>query len=983
MFTPDEEAELEAQAIAQAEMEYEQQQANRIPNLLHKIGGAMTNPLGAIASVLPKTPRDISASMMNLIPGELGDEAVAYAMAPFDAWGSQNAEGGQDLSIQQALERGLSEARGVRESFAQENPVADIGQKALGAFTTPMPGLVKGAVGNIARQGAYGASLGALTGFGAGVGTEDRLDNLIPGAGAGGVLGAGGAIVGELAGILPEAGKKLQRAAYGITKRPLEKAQNMVGKGKPNPLIEDFESLQNEGVVSFGNINPEVAQRKIAERAYGQIDPQTGERVGGIVGELNPLLAQANEVVPSSVPYYRKSFDFIKRNYDGTDLEAATEIFNNEVRALASNPDKTLSRWNDAKIKLGKNTKYGSDKSSMENAIRQKIREDLKIHVETNADKFIPEQAGQVKALNKKLSEGERVGEVVNNQVLLDQGRDLESFVRKTISTTGGYGQSMIVGGMAGGSEYGRSGSIANAAKVAAIGAIAGSRRGKYATGAILKQAPFVNPSIIARASTPIIVKAVAERNQKVPETPSEMFKAGATGVNLYKETTASDPKALDTLYQEATSDFRNFAAPNGKVDPAKARKWAENNGDALSAIPELKTQITNPSSAQMLIDRHFGANAPLNPEEIDSFALQQYTIVEPQELMDGIFTSDKVIQDLRQTVNYVKSDKEALSGLRKEALNYVSQTPEMYLQNRKALELGGLFTTSQLRIADSLYGKINLAEDANTSLSSLMRMANGSFLNATSKDQYLNNIEPTIRDLGIDEVESRIKRAMLNPSLSRDLLNKNTPLNVAKVAQSIFSDVLQKKEPEKQATPPAPPSTQSPIATKSFPTPQDLRAPAGGIKKTSWSKNPETNARIQVESSGNPWAVSPKGAEGLSQIMPATGMEIGQQLGETYMPLRANMTPAQQMYSQEQNVRFGDYYYNQQLKTFKNPVLARVAYNAGPGRVQNAIKAAKKTNPNPGIDEILARLPEGVKKESIPYNEKIGQIIQRTGAQV
>ncbi|WP_408953053.1 transglycosylase SLT domain-containing protein [Lysobacter sp. Hz 25] len=77
----------------------------------------------------------------------------------------------------------------------------------------------------------------------------------------------------------------------------------------------------------------------------------------------------------------------------------------------------------------------------------------------------------------------------------------------------------------------------------------------------------------------------------------------------------------------------------------------------------------------------------------------------------------------------------------------------------------------------------------------------------------------------------------------------------------------------------------------------------------------------IQQESAGNPNAVSPKGARGLAQVMPATGQDPG--FGVT--ALRDN--------SPEENVRFGRDYLTAMLRRYPGrPDLALAAYNAGPG---------------------------------------------------
>jgi soluble lytic murein transglycosylase-like protein len=77
--------------------------------------------------------------------------------------------------------------------------------------------------------------------------------------------------------------------------------------------------------------------------------------------------------------------------------------------------------------------------------------------------------------------------------------------------------------------------------------------------------------------------------------------------------------------------------------------------------------------------------------------------------------------------------------------------------------------------------------------------------------------------------------------------------------------------------------------------------------------------AVVQVESAYNPYAVSPKGAEGLMQLMPATAHQFG----------------VKNAFNPEENVRAGVAYLRQLLDKYdNNEQLALAAYNAGPGAV-------------------------------------------------
>ncbi|MEO6565349.1 MAG: lytic transglycosylase domain-containing protein [Casimicrobiaceae bacterium] len=87
--------------------------------------------------------------------------------------------------------------------------------------------------------------------------------------------------------------------------------------------------------------------------------------------------------------------------------------------------------------------------------------------------------------------------------------------------------------------------------------------------------------------------------------------------------------------------------------------------------------------------------------------------------------------------------------------------------------------------------------------------------------------------------------------------------------------------------------------------------------------------AMIAVESAFEPQAVSPKGALGLMQIMPATGERYG-------VAANAKRTLEQQLFDPATNLRVGTRYLRDLLQRFdQNLDLALAAYNAGEGAVE------------------------------------------------
>ena len=109
--------------------------------------------------------------------------------------------------------------------------------------------------------------------------------------------------------------------------------------------------------------------------------------------------------------------------------------------------------------------------------------------------------------------------------------------------------------------------------------------------------------------------------------------------------------------------------------------------------------------------------------------------------------------------------------------------------------------------------------------------------------------------------------------------------------------------------------------------------------------------AIIREESHYNVRAVSPVGALGLMQLMPATAERVARRLG-------VSLDNRDALLSRETNIMLGVTYLEQLLKRFEGkPMYAVAAYNAGPNAVSAWIQEHGAKEP----DEFV---------ESIPYRE-------------
>ncbi|MFA7440764.1 MAG: lytic transglycosylase domain-containing protein, partial [Sphingomonadaceae bacterium] len=121
-------------------------------------------------------------------------------------------------------------------------------------------------------------------------------------------------------------------------------------------------------------------------------------------------------------------------------------------------------------------------------------------------------------------------------------------------------------------------------------------------------------------------------------------------------------------------------------------------------------------------------------------------------------------------------------------------------------------------------------------------------------------------------------------------------------------------------------------------------RLPAAGIATIPSRERVLSHAIARQESSFDRTALSPAGARGLMQLMPATASDVARRLGVSYDVNRLFSDPAY-------NLRLGSYYLGMRRDGFSSAMLAIAAYNGGAGNVRKWL--AMNGDPRTTVDPV------------------------------
>ncbi len=167
-------------------------------------------------------------------------------------------------------------------------------------------------------------------------------------------------------------------------------------------------------------------------------------------------------------------------------------------------------------------------------------------------------------------------------------------------------------------------------------------------------------------------------------------------------------------------------------------------------------------------------------------------------------------------------------------------------------------------------------------------------------------------------------------------------------------------------------PGASKPAVMPAFDMPEDepgiARAADGGSRLFDRGVIWQESRGRQFDSNGNP-LTSKAGAIGIAQVMPGTAPEAARLAGLPWDEKRYRTDP-------DYNASLGRAYFNKQLSTFGDEGMALAAYNAGPGRVQSALRKASQDG-NPGA--WLSYLPA----ETRDYVPKIMGKVYGAGSEV
>lgn len=289
--------------------------------------------------------------------------------------------------------------------------------------------------------------------------------------------------------------------------------------------------------------------------------------------------------------------------------------------------------------------------------------------------------------------------------------------------------------------------------------------------------------------------------------------RASATDMAEFLQAAESRPAAIEALRDYAIGDLRRAAVDDaGKVDPKRWAGWIAKHGQALSAFPEVRRDLSNVSAAQRSLDR-LTARRDEAVKGFEKSAAGEFLRKDPEQAFASVIKSGNRTQGLTQLVRMAKGDPDKMEQLRRAAVNQMirtienkgavdalsnnvlspAKTKEFMAANGKALQKSGLLSPGQIAVLNRVEEDMNRAVYAQTvgkavGSNTYQNLATGAVLGQISMGMAKPNglLANTIGRAGNwmyrvadKEVQALVAEAMLDPALARELMARATPERV------------------------------------------------------------------------------------------------------------------------------------------------------------------------------------------------------------
>lgn len=523
-------------------------------------------------------------NLLNSMTFGFGDEITAGGTSLLDALGG-------DVSISDAYNQRLAQARDLESRYRQEHPTASLAN-SLAGFLAPIPKILsaeKGiapALGNIGKSAALGAGYAGASGFGNEEGgIVKRLQSAAESAPLGALIGGGfqGASEGIqgaasfFSKLAAESAPKIARRSIGARASDYQKTANDLNiielpDGDLGTLTsKSIDDLLKNG--KLGNSRDPSEMIKVARRGESKL-----------LEDIDTIIKGYDDIRPSPVfPKFEKAREFLETGKVPADkIDSYLNRLENLDAAIKEKGGGRLSYLQQQKIAQGK---VYDPHDSVLNGFNRAIYHDLQKSIEA----VVPEVA----PLNAELQKYKLVNPILSRSLASEESKDSMSKLIAMMRTSGGYGVPIIASFLAAGAP----GAVIGGG-LAAGGRYLASQPGLQQSANFLEKTVVPNAAAISQMASEKIPSAVL---------PAILAARGETSAKPPIAPKASQGSAPIQRIQESrvNSSKDSTAAP---VSKAISKLSKHLNKDVAPLEPLIKAMIEQESSKNIKAVSHKGA---------------------------------------------------------------------------------------------------------------------------------------------------------------------------------------------------------------------------------------------------------------------------------------------------------------------------------------------------------------------------------------